>query len=148
VFSSESIASTGEREAKGPPIHVIATTIEGTRPAIRAALTQAEASDSRVYVFARHELPRSLDFVSADTRLHAFVDEIRSLPEATSDRLDVLPCASAQAADLMLLLPPDGIVFVGGRSGRWWLTAEQRLARRFASLGCRVLFVHAEESAG
>lgn len=131
----------------GPPIHVVATTLEGTRSAIRAARQQAEATNSQVYVLARRGLPSSANYAQASTRLQAFANDIRALPEAASNRLDVLACASARASDLMALIPPDGMVIIGGRSGRWWLTSEQRLAGQFAGLGCRVLFVHAEADA-
>ena len=40
-----------------------------------------------------------------------------------------------------MFLPP-GFVVIGGVARRWWPTAEQRLARTLAQLGCHVTFVH------
>jgi hypothetical protein len=130
--------------ANGVPIHVVATTLEGTRDAIAAADVLASATDSRVYVIARGAVPDGVTLEPPTDRLHMFARTIRDLPEASSARLDVLACLYRRPADLLILLPPRAIVFIGGGSRRWWPTPEQRLAHEFTRIGCRVVFIHAE----
>jgi hypothetical protein len=142
--------AAGEKRAdsrglsRGIPIHVVATTVGGTRDALSAALALAGATDSRVYVIARTSIPEGLSRVPVCETSQAFAEEIRLLPGASSPRVDVVAILSRQPTDLCPLLPPRALVFVGGHSGRWWPTAEQRTAHAFSRFGCRVVFVHAE----
>jgi hypothetical protein len=134
--------------SRGVPIHVVATTVAGTRGALAAALTLASITDSRVYVIAHSGIPRDVSRVPATETSQAFANEIRRLPGASSPRVDVIAILGRQPTDLFPLLPPRALVFVGGNSGRWWPTAEQRTADAFTRLGCRVVFVHAERTSG
>ena len=58
---------------------------------------------------------------------------------AEGHRIQIL---SRQPADLVPLLPPRALVFIGGHGGRWWPSAAQRTAHAFTRHGCRVVFVH------
>jgi hypothetical protein len=126
----------------GTPIHVVATTLVGTRDALAAALAVAAATDSRVYVIARSGVSGGGSAAQIADAARARADDIRRLPGASSPRVDVLAVVSRQSTDLLPLLPPRALVFVGGQSGRWWPSAEQRTAHAFTRLGCRVVFVH------
>jgi hypothetical protein len=128
----------------GAPIHVVATTVAGTRDALAAALAAAETSESRVYVLARSGITADSSVEAADAA-HAFANEIRRIPAAGSPRVSVLTALSRRPADLFPLLPPRALVYVGGGGGRWWPSAEKRLARAIARLGCCVIFVLAHE---
>ena len=130
--------------SKGIPIHVVATTVGGTRGALAAALMLAGVTDSRVCVIARTGIPEGVSKVPATETAQAFAQDIRQLPGASSPRVDVVAIISRQPTDLCPLLPPRALVFVGGNSGRWWSSAEQRTAYAFTRRGCRVVFVHAE----
>jgi len=146
-----SMTSTWRAEAplpgKGAPIHVLATTLEGTREALAAATTLAGATDSPVYVIARTDIPEGVSRVPATRAAQALAGDIRSLPEAASPAVDVLAVVSHQPTDLVPLLPPRAVVFIGGHSGRWWPSAAQRTAHAFTRLGCRVVFVRTERVA-
>jgi hypothetical protein len=136
----------GAAVRQGMPIHVVATTIQGTRDALAAALTVALGSDSRVYVIAHTEMPQGVSRSPATDAAQAFAEDIRKLPGADSSRVEVVAILGRRPTDLVPLLPPRAVVFVGGDSGRWWPTAAQRTAHAFTRLGCRVVFVHAERA--
>jgi hypothetical protein len=116
----------------GTPIYVVAATIPAARAALTTAATMAQALDSRMHVIAagpRYGEPGQ------------FAHEILRQREATSTRVDVLPCACRRLLDVVQLLAPGSIVVVGGRSRWLWPTAEQRLAYALTARGCRVVFV-------
>lgn len=138
---TEQISRSGV--APGVAVHVVATTLAGTRDAIAAASVVAQATDSSVYVLARDDGFRT----QADCS-HESARAIRNLPEACSPRVEVLACFSPRVTDLMGLLPPRAVVFIGGSSRRRWPTAEQRLAREFTRLGCRVVHQEREAACG
>jgi non-ribosomal peptide synthetase component F len=128
----------------GAAVQVVATTVPGTRAAVRAATALANGLDSRVNVIApRLPSDGSLDQQSAAGR--AFAQEIMELPEAASARVRVLPCICRRLSDVVQLLTPRALVVIGGRSYRWWSSREQRLAHTLTAAGYRVLFVHADE---
>jgi len=114
----------------GASIYVVSTTPRGTQDAFAAARVAADATKSRVYVIARDCQHQETKALSA----------IRDLPGACSPRVEILACVAKRPSDLMALLPPRAVVFIGGNSRRWWPTAEQRLADLFTRLGCRVVF--------
>jgi hypothetical protein len=128
---------------KGAPIHVVATTLEGTRGALAAATALARAMDSRVYVIAQTGVPRSVPGAPATIAAQALADDIRQLSEASSESVVVIAMLGRQPTDVIPLLPPRALVFIGGTSGRWWPSAAQRVAHAFTRFGCRVVFVHA-----
>jgi hypothetical protein len=113
----------------GVPLHVVPTTAEGTQDAMDAAQAAAEATGSPVYLLGQ-----------------AGASPTTVAPHS-HHRVKVLSCAWHRVSDLTLLMPPRAVVFIGGRCRRFWPTAEQRLARQFARLGCRVVFVSATTAA-
>ena len=129
----------------GAAVQVVATTVPGTKAAVRAATALAKGLDSRVNVIAPRRLPSdgSLDQQSAAGR--AFAQEIMELPEAASARVRVLPCVCRRLSDVVQLLTPRALVVIGGRSYRWWSSREQRLAHTLTAAGYRVVFVHADD---
>jgi hypothetical protein len=133
--------------ARGVPIHVVATTLDGTRDALVAATALARATDSRVCVIARTGIPTGLSRVPATHAAQAVAGDIGNLPEASSPVVDIVAILSRQPTDLVPFLPPHALVFIGGHSGRWWPSVEQRTAHAFARLGCRVVFIHTERVA-
>lgn len=127
---------------RGVPIHVVATTRDGTRAAIGAADSLASLTESRVYVLARTTVPEGVARRSPAEAAAAFAEDLRDLPESRSARVAIVSLLSGEASDLLPLLPPSPIVFIGGPTRRWWPTAAQRLAHDFTCLGCRVVFIH------
>lgn len=141
MSSARSNRSVVDGVVDGLPVHVMATTVEGTREALAAAGVFASAVHSRVYVIAQGIAPAIAEVESPTGLLRGFVQAIRDLPEAASAGAEVLPCFFRRPADLLVLLPRGAVVFVGGGSRRWWPTREQRLAHEFSRIGCRVVFI-------
>jgi len=125
----------------GAPIHVVATTIPGTREALATAAALADGLDSHIRVIAAVTVPATWSLDQQSEPLHAFATQIKTLPEAESARVRVLPCVCRRLVDITQLLPPNGLVIMGGRTHRWWPTREQRLAHDLQGLGYRVMFV-------
>jgi len=130
----------------GAPIHVVATTIPGTRTALAAAAALAEGLGSHIRVIAAVLMPSGSSGDPKTEPLHAFAKEIRTLPEADSERVRIVPCICRRLSDITQLLPPKGLVVVAGTSHRWWPTREQRLAHDLQRFGHQVMFVHAPAS--
>ena len=127
------------------PVHVVATTLAGTRAAIRRAAELANGFESRVHVIAARQMSSDRSFDQQSASAHAFAQEIMALPETGSSRVKVLPCVCRRLSDVAQLLTRQAVVVIGGRSRWWWASREQRLADTLAAEGYRVLFVHADE---
>jgi hypothetical protein len=122
-------------------VHVIATSLEGTRAALHAATALARGFGGRVVLFLRREFDVVLsteDQAVADERDSAF----RQLAESYTPRASVFSCVAERATDVMQLFQAPGLVVICGNTRLWWPTSEQRLARTLTRLGCQVTFVH------
>jgi hypothetical protein len=131
----------------GAPIQVVATMLGGTRDALAAATAIAGATDSRVYVIAQSEIPTGVSRARSTDAAQALAADIRTMPAALSPSVAVVPMLGRHPTDVIPLLPPRALVFIGGTGGRWWPSAAQRIAHAFTRLWCRVMFVHAERMA-
>ncbi len=122
----------------GGTVHVIATSLEGTRLALEAAAARARGMRGRVVLF----VPRaSLDpHMLCHGRNEA--DAWRQVTKAYSPLPSVICCACERMTDIVQLLQSPGLVVIGGDARLWWPTAEQRLAQAFARFGCQVTFAH------
>ena len=138
-------ANTLHTYKAGAAVHVVATTLPGTRAAMRTATALAKGLDSRVHVIAARQLASDWPLEQQSAELRAFAQEIKALPEATSARVRVLPCVCRRLSDIVQILAPRAVVVIGGRSRRWWPSREQRLAHALTEAGYYVLFVHADD---
>jgi hypothetical protein len=127
------------------PIHVVATTMAGTRAAIATASALAEGLDAHVHVIAARPTPREWPLDQQAAPVRAFAKEIRQFIEGSQGRIDVLPCVCRRLMDVIELLPRGAMVVIAGRSHRWWPTREQRLAHALNELGYRVMFIHTSD---
>jgi len=143
MTTTAAVQSEARVLTKGPPIHVVATTLEGTREALEAATALAGETCSRVYVIAQSGIPTGVSRARATVAAQALAADIRTMSEALSPSVAVVPMLGRHPTDVIPLLPPRALVFIGGTSGRWWPSAAQRIAHAFARFGCRVVFVHA-----
>jgi hypothetical protein len=127
--------------SNGGTVHVIATSLEGTREALEAATALARGLCGRVVVFLQRA---SIDLnipdqnISKDERDQA----LRRLTDSYTPRPNVLACVCKRAIDVVQLFQSPGMVVIGGKARWWWPTAEQRLAEDLTRLGCHVTFVH------
>ena len=124
-------------KADGGIVHVVATSLEGTRAALEAATALARGLSGRVVVFIRRAAPNVLSDHSADGADAA----LRRLVDSYTPQPKVMSCVCERTIDVVQLLQPPGFVVIGGETG-WWPTAEQRLAQALTRVGCKVTFVH------
>jgi hypothetical protein len=129
----------------GAAVHVVATTLPGTRAAMRTAAALAQGLQSPIHVIAARPMPSDWSLEQQSAALHALAQEIMELQDAPSVRVRVLPCVCRRPFDIVQLLAPGAMVVIGGRSHRWWSSPEQRLGHTLTAAGYHVLFVHAEE---
>ena len=127
------------------PIHVVATTMAGTREALVAASALAQARDACVHVIAARPMPPEWSLDRQSAPVQAFAREIRQLIGGSNARIDVLPCVCRHLMDVTQLLPHGAFVIIAGQSHRWWPTREQRLAHDLNGLGYRVMFIHTSD---
>jgi hypothetical protein len=125
----------------GKTIHVIATSLDGTREALEAATALARGLCAHVVLFLWRGSAR-LNGFDQDFKAQAAERALRQLTASFSPRPNVLSCVSVRAIDIVQLFRSPGLVVIGGETRLWWPTAEQRLARALTQLGCHVTFVH------
>lgn len=119
-------------------VHVIATSLEGTREALEAATALARGICGRVVLFLRRRSPNpDLPDMKDETE-----QALRRLADSYTPRPSVLSCVCERPIDLVQLFQSPGLVVIGGEARVWWPTAEQRLAHALTRLGCHVTFVH------
>jgi hypothetical protein len=118
----------------------------GTREAIDAAWTFAQARDARVHVIAAKAMPAECSLDQQSALVHSFARTITKLAESLGGQIDVLPCVCRKLMDVMQLLPQGATVVIAGRSHRWWPTEEQRLALDLKAHGYRVVFIHVPDA--
>ncbi len=133
-------ALTADRQAI---IEVFATTSDGTRAALAAAVPLARGARARLIVTVPQIVPYPLALERPDTSRPFVVARYRRLlneMEAGADA-HINVCLCRRLADAIARgLSPGATVVIGGRSGRWMSSREQRLARDLTSAGYRVLF--------
>jgi len=123
-------------------VQVVATSASGTRAALRAAQAMAAGLDARIVVVVpqvvHYREPLDHPTVSPD-----FVgDRFRAVAEELAMEVEIRVCVCrSKTAALVSALPRDAVVLVGGKTRRWWPTAEQRLTAALVSRGYRALLV-------
>ena len=123
-----------------PAVHVIATTLEGTRAALEAAVPLADGSKAGLVVFVPRiaSFPAEADSTDATAAFVKIYEEIVCHLGAKAE-IEVCSCRSlddlaARVCNAAML------IVVGGPAGRWLTSPEERFANRLADAGCRVLF--------
>jgi hypothetical protein len=127
--------------SNGGTVHVIATSLEGTREALEAATALARGLCGRVVVFLRRT-SADLNVPGQNVDNNETEQALRRLTDSYTPRPNVLSCVCKRAIDVIQLFQSPGIVVIGGKARWWWPTAEQRLAEDLTRLGCHVTFVH------
>ena len=123
------------------PVHVIATTPEGTKCALTVARQLTHGVDSRVVLL----VPRLTSYCDradlSSRKRAALVDEHHALAADAGVHVTVLVCVCRRLDDVVeQLLGPATLVIVGGRRNLWWPSREQRLVDRLTSGGHSVVF--------
>lgn len=123
-------------------VHVLGTTVEGTRCALRSAKQLTEGSDAEIVLLA----PRVTSFFSAfdpgSNERAVVIQEHLELADRVGVDATVLFCVCQRLDDVVhQLLGRSSLVVVGGRRGTCWPSREQRLVRRLTGEGYPVVFV-------
>jgi hypothetical protein len=126
-------------------VHVIATSVEGTREALDAATALARGTCARVLVFLRRSAA-SPNVSDQGIDNDETVNALKRVTDSYTPRPKVVSCVFGNAIDVVQLFQSPGLVVIGGDARRWWPTAEQRLAQDLTRLGCHVTFVHVPHS--
>jgi hypothetical protein len=115
-------------------IHVLATSVAGTRAALSAAKPIAERSGLPVVLM----IPARPDHRDANWLVAGYEQIARDVGQPVRVRVGV---SSSTVASAMTLTPPNETVIIGGRSRWWWPSVEERTAAALRRAGRQVLFV-------
>jgi hypothetical protein len=123
-------------------IHVLATTFEGTRAALSAAIPLAKGSGCRLIVIVPQVVSYAvaLEHAASSTEfmMRRYLDLVPEFDEDAELRL----CVCRRIDDVLRrLLPPSATVVVGGRTRGWVPSEEMRLVGRLTQLGHHAVFV-------
>jgi hypothetical protein len=126
-------------------ITVVFTSIESTLAALRRAGMLAEKLDGRITMLVPQIVPFPRELhdppVMRDWNEHKF----RVIAEAAAVDTSVQLCLCRDRAEaLKFVLPARSLVFVGGRSRRFFPTSEERLAASLGRAGHEVIFIPTE----
>src|SRR5713101_4086449 len=128
-------------------VYVVATTSEGTRSALLAAQRLAAGLDAHIVLLVPHVVSYVVPLESPNEDPTVLIDECRALAASAGVDAFVRLCLCRRPIDVFQTLLGDGSTIVlGGRCGRWWPSAAQRMARRLRREGYDVVFVEAERS--
>jgi hypothetical protein len=138
IMNRQSMVTAGTQ----PIVQVIATTVEGTRAALATAVPLALGSLARLVVL----VPRIDPCPAAGDEPADFTDFLvkryQDLASGFGGEATVVVCACRRLSDMAAwVVDPDATIVVGGRSGRWLMSPEERLASRLTRSAKRVIFV-------
>jgi len=138
---SETISATTQ-----PTVYVIATSFEGTRAALVAAIPLARGSRARLMLLVPQVVPYPLPVDGPVDSTTFAAERYRDLVHALGGEAQLRVCLCRHADDVVWrMLPVRSTVVVGGPAGRWRASREERLARRLTHLGHHVIFAPIDE---
>jgi hypothetical protein len=120
-------------------VHVIATTLDGTRAALATAVSLARGSKASLLVLVpRIGLPDpEIEDDGVEAAAARYGELARDL--GVTPRVEICECRSLD--DLVSKVSATAaVIVVGGPAGRWLTSPEERFAGRLARAGCQVLF--------
>ncbi len=123
-------------------VHVVATTLDGTRAALMAAVPLARGLAAGLVIVVPHVVScaaeRQIPAESAELMATRYEGIARAVG---ADDVEVETFSSVGLDDLVArLCACNAPVVVGGPVGRWLTSPEERFANRLALAGCRVIF--------
>jgi hypothetical protein len=123
-------------------LHIIATSEEGTRAALRAArqLTRRLKVARTVLLVPRTPVQA---IAATDVRVDP-VQNYRQMASETGVDVTVRMCFGSTCLELSRwMLPPGSTTVVGGRRRWWWPTPAQRMAHALKRAGHQIVFADA-----
>ena len=125
-----------------PTVHVIATTFEGTRAALAAAVPLAKGSDCRLAVLVPLILSDAVEPDIPPESLPAFVQRYEDIVRELGGTADVTVCRCESLDKIVAKMVAAGTpVVVGGPAGHWLTSPEERFVNCLVRAGCQVVFV-------
>jgi hypothetical protein len=123
-------------------LHVIATTFEGTRAALAAAVPLGRGSGAKLVVIVPRIVPYPAELDASADSSAFFARRYRDTVEALGGdaRIEVCVCRGIDEI-VRKLVATDSLVVIGGPAGRWLTSPEERFANRLSREGRRVIFV-------
>jgi hypothetical protein len=126
------------------PVHVVATTRQGTRSALTRARRLTEHISARIVLIVPRPASRAKPFDPAGGERVAIVDDYLALAAEVGVEITVLFCICRRIDDIVRqMLGGSSLVIVGGTRRLWWPSREQRLTERLSRSGCAVVFADA-----
>ena len=125
-------------------IAVVFTSSRATLEALKAAGNMASSLGGRITLLVPQLVPYPLPLESPPTLVEFNERRFRLIAGASrvETTVQIFMCRDRMEM-LTSVLKPGSIVLLGGRR-RWWLTGEQRLARRLRRAGYEVIFKETE----
>jgi hypothetical protein len=128
-------------QADRPPVHVLATTVEGTRCALTSAKRLTERLHARVVLLVPRLTSFSVPFDPASDEAAVLIDEHRALAASIGVHVTVLLCVCQRYGDVVhQMLSQSSLLVIGGRKRVWWPSREERLVSRLFAEGYPVVF--------
>src|SRR5262245_48787210 len=108
-------------------VHVIATTLEGTRAALGEAVPLAKGAGARLVVLVPQIASPENGSERDEESVAPFVKRYRAIVRRLNADADVLMCPCRSLDDLVAkICAEDSHVVVGGPVGRWLTSPEER----------------------
>ncbi|HZR22472.1 MAG TPA: hypothetical protein VFA59_02720 [Vicinamibacterales bacterium] len=125
-----------------PRVQVVATTFEGTRAALLAAIPLARGLDTGVTIVVPRIVSCSGDLDAPAPTSELIAKRYQDIAQFIGADAEVDVFASIGVDELLAhICAVGGPVVVGGPVGRWLTSPEERFANRLALAGCQVMFV-------
>jgi hypothetical protein len=122
-------------------IHVIATTYDGTRAAIETAVPLARGSQACLSILVPRIAPFAAEAESDAEQVTAAVSQYRHWVESLGGTASIRVCVCRDLNDVIQRMTSAAMTLVvGGPSGGWRMSPEERFANRLSRLGRHVVF--------
>jgi hypothetical protein len=129
------------------PVHVLATTEEGTRSALETARRIADGRGARILVLVPQVVPYGQPLLRPSEDPTRIADRFRGVVAGSGIAAAVLVCVCREPSHVPgRMLIDRGEIVVGGRRRKWWPSGEERIARRLAGDGHDVVFAEVADS--
>jgi len=121
-------------------IFVLATTVEGTRAALKAAAREVGARASVMLLVPC--LTNGSQQTATPGEATTLIDQYRALAQEVcpAAAVYVVICHRPEDAFRQFLMEPPTVVLGGRRRRWWWPSPERRMARRLSRQGYRIVF--------
>jgi hypothetical protein len=127
-----------------PKVRVVATTFEGTRAALMAAIPLARGLNTGLVIVVPRIVSCEAELNAPTPTLDVAAKRYQDIARAIGADADIDTFGSVGLDDLVAhLCSTHAPIVLGGPVGRWLTSPEERFANRLALAGCQLMFVAA-----